>query len=301
MNAMRVNIAGVEFKNPIIAASGTFAFGEEYEQYFDISKLGGIAVKALTIRPRQGNPAPRIAETPMGMLNAVGLQNPGVDAFIQHDLKRLSKKDTVIIANIAGSNENEYCKVAMRLSETPVDMIELNISCPNVKEGGAAFGVYPESVEKITAAVRAHCKKPLIVKLTPNTADIVACACAAVGAGADAISLINTLTGMAIDADAMRPVLGNITGGLSGPAIKPVALRMVYEVSQAVSVPVIGMGGIRSGRDAAEFILAGASAVMVGTATIADPLACMRIIDELGAYLSQKRMSARMLRGALKI
>jgi dihydroorotate dehydrogenase (NAD+) catalytic subunit len=189
----------------------------------------------------------------------------------------------------------------MKLSETPVDMVELNISCPNVKEGGASFGVVPESVEKITSAVRARCSHPLIVKLTPNTADIAACARAAVAGGADAISLINTITAMAIDADTMRPVLGNITGGLSGPAIKPVALRMVYEVSRAVAVPVIGMGGIRSGRDAAEFILAGATAVMVGTATIADPLACVRIIDELKSYLSAKHMSARTLRGALKI
>lgn len=300
---LAVEICGVKLKNPCIAASGTFGFGEEYERYFPLDTLGGICVKGLTLEPRAGNPPPRIAETPSGMLNSVGLQNPGVRAFLRDHLPRLAKTDTAVIANIAGNTIEEYCEIAAALSSSAVDMLELNISCPNVKEGGMAFGTRPESVLDVTRRVKAVSgKKPLIVKLSPNTASIAETALAAQEGGADAVSLINTLTGMAVDVKSMRPVLKNVTGGLSGPAIRPVALRMVYEAARAVTIPVIGMGGIMSGFDAAAFLLCGARAFMVGTATIVSPTACVRILDELERYLIEQEIGdVNELVGALKV
>ena len=287
MADLRVNIAGVNFKNPVIAASGTFAFGEEYAAFLDVSALGGIALKALTPEVRPGNPPIRIAETPSGILNSVGLQNPGVEYFIEHYLPLIKDSDCVLIANIAGNTIQEYCAMADRLAETTVDMLEMNISCPNVKKGGVQFGTRPELVKEITAEVKKHARQPLIVKLSPNVTDIKETALAAQEGGADCISLINTITGMSINAKTRRPLLGNVVGGLSGPCVKPVALRMVYECSKTVQIPIIGMGGINSGEDAAEFMLAGAAAVMVGTANIADPLACPRIIKELENFGEQ--------------
>ncbi|MCL2433779.1 MAG: dihydroorotate dehydrogenase [Clostridia bacterium] len=290
---MEVKIAGITFKNPIIAASGTAAFGAEFDAIFGLEKLGGIALKAVTLEPRAGNPSPRVAETPAGMLNAVGLQNPGVDAFIAKELPRLaSPKKTVLIANIAGTVAEDYILTAEKLNETPIDMVELNISCPNVKAGGIAFGRDPESVERITGQVKRVLKKPLIVKLTPNTSDIAANAQAAEQAGADAVSLINTITGMAIDTGNRKPILANITGGLSGPAVKPIALRMVYETAKKVSIPIIGMGGIETGEDAAAFMLVGATAVQVGTAALCDPQALPKIADELTEYCRIQNISS---------
>lgn len=276
-----VTIAGVEFKNPIITASGTFGFGREYGEFYDINVLGGMCTKGLTLEKRQGNPGPRVAETPMGMLNSVGLQNPGLEDFLKDDLGYLQSLDTVVIVNVAGRTEEDYIAVAERISDTALPMIELNISCPNVKAGGMAFGIYPDSVERITKAVRAHCTKPLIVKLSPNVASIADNARAAENGGADAISLINTLTGMAVDWRARRTVLANRTGGLSGPAVKPIALRMVNEAYNAVKIPVIGLGGIMTADDVLEFMVAGASAVQIGTANIFDPNAGLNIVNEL--------------------
>lgn len=301
MADMGVSVCGVDFKNPVIAASGTFGFGREYAQFYDIGLLGGVSVKGLTRLPRQGNPAPRVAETQSGMLNSVGLQNPGVEAFIEHELPWLRQQGTAVIANMAGACEDDYAYMARRLSQVDVDMLEMNISCPNVKEGGVAFGTRPESIYNIVRITRPEAKKPLVVKLSPNVADIAECARAAEEAGADAISLINTLTGMAVDIYARRPIMANIVGGLSGPAVKPVALRMVWQASRAVKVPVIGMGGIMTGEDAAAFMLCGASAVMVGTATIHDPLACPRIVRELEEFCDKTGVKAvRELVGALK-
>lgn len=285
MSDLRCEICGVPLKNPVISASGTFGFGREMEFFYPIGKLGAVAVKGLTPAPRQGNPPPRIAETPAGMLNSVGLQNPGVDAFIEEELPWLAEKKVPIIVNINGQTVEEYCMMAEKLRGKPVHLLELNISCPNVKQGGAHFGTDPAVVYEVVKAVKAASDKPLIVKLTPNVTDITEMARAACEAGADGLSLINTLLGMAIDAKRKRPVMGNVVGGLSGPAIKPVALRMVWQVARAVSVPIIGMGGIMTGEDAVEFLLAGASAVMVGTATIADPMAAPRIIDEMDAFI----------------
>lgn len=284
---MSVSVCGVRFKNPIIAASGTYGFGTEYEPLYPLSVLGGVSLKGMTLLPREGNDGIRIAETPMGMLNCVGLQNPGVEYFIEHYLPLIKDSDCVLIANIAGNTIQEYCAMADRLAETAVDMLEMNISCPNVKKGGVQFGTRPELVKEITAEVKKHARQPLIVKLSPNVTDIKETALAAQEGGADCISLINTITGMSINAKTRRPLLGNIVGGLSGPCVKPVALRMVYECSKTVQIPIIGMGGITSGEDAAEFMLAGASAVMVGTANIADPLACPRIIKELENFGEQ--------------
>ncbi len=247
MTDLSVQVAGIPFKNPIIPASGVFGYGHEYEELFPLSKLGGIATKGTTITPRPGNPSPRIAETPSGMLNSVGLQNPGIDAFIERELPYLLTKDTVILANIAGSTIEECVTIAERLDQTDVHMIELNISCPNVKKGGAAFGVHCDSAERITAAVRQATKKPLVVKLSPNVTDITEIAKAVEAAGADAVSLINTLLGMRIDIRSKRPILRNNVGGMSGPAVFPIAVRMVWQVSNAVSIPVIGMGGVDSG------------------------------------------------------
>lgn len=290
MTEMGVGLGKLRLKNPVIAASGTFGFGGEFSRFFDLSRLGGISCKALTLEPRAGNAPPRVAETPMGMLNAVGLQNPGIDTFIRSTLPWLLRQDVAVIANIAAFSLEEYAELARRLDETDVHAIELNISCPNVT--GHSYGTYPGDVAKATGAARKQTQKPLIVKLSPNTADIAENARAAEGAGADMVSLVNTITGLAIDARSRRPILANVTGGLSGPAIKPVALRMVLEAYRAVSIPVIGMGGIMSGTDAAEFMLAGASAVMVGTAGIADPMALPRIVDELARFGEEQGLGA---------
>lgn len=280
-----VNICGVEFKNPIIAASGTYGFGREYNEFYPISILGGISTKGTTLLPRLGNPTPRIAETPSGILNAVGLQNPGVDHFIENDLPFLKESGTKIIANVAGSTLSDYEEIARRLNGL-VDMIELNISCPNVKEGGVAFGIKPESVEEVTRKVKAQLPDtPLMVKLSPNVASISDNARAAENGGADCISLINTLTGMAIDLERRKPILANITGGMSGPAVKPIALRMVYEAAKAVKIPVIGLGGISNYRDVLEFMLVGASAVQVGTANFTNPMVIPEILEDLEEYL----------------
>ena len=297
-----VKICGVEFKNPVLAASGTFGFGREYNEFYDIGILGGICTKGTTIRPRSGNPTPRIAETSGGVLNAIGLQNPGVDAFLRQDLPFLREKDIVVIANIAGATVEDYLAVAAKL-DGQVDMIELNISCPNVKEGGVAFGIRPESVKSITGKVKSVLRHtPLIVKLSPNVESIAANALAAEEGGADAISLVNTFTGMAINIATRRPLLANVTGGLSGACIKPVALRMVYEAKQAVKIPVIGMGGITKWQDVVEFMLAGASLVQVGTANFSDPMAMPKIIFGLESYLEKNGIEdVSSLTGALKI
>lgn len=277
-----VTICGVHFKNPIITASGTFGFGKEYAEFYDINVLGGICTKGVTKERREGNPSPRIAETPMGMLNSVGLQNPGVEGFIAEDVPFLRTLQTAVIANIAGKTEEDYCYTAEKVSaESCIKMVELNISCPNVKAGGMAFGVLPQNVEKITEAVKKHCTKPLMVKLSPNVANIADNARAAEQGGADCLSLINTVGGMAIDWRTRKPILANVCGGLSGPAIKPIALKMVYETHKAVSIPVIGMGGIVSAEDVMEFLVAGASAVQVGCANIFDPMAGINLCNEL--------------------
>lgn len=282
---LKVNIAGVELKNPIITASGTFGFGREYGEYFDLNQLGAICVKGLTFTPRQGNPPPRIAETPAGILNSVGLQNPGVQYFIENELPFLKKYDVRVIANISGNTVEEYCAMAEILNDSDVDLIEMNISCPNVKEGGVAFGTKPGTVYDITQEVKRRCRKPLIVKLSPNITDIKEIAQAAESGGADAMSLINTLLGMAIDIHTRKPVLANNVGGLSGPAVKPVAVRMVWQVASVVKVPIIGMGGVMTGEDAVEFMLAGATAVAVGTASFVEPSACIKILDGVKKYL----------------
>jgi dihydroorotate dehydrogenase (NAD+) catalytic subunit len=292
-NPLAVNICGVDFKNPVIAASGTFSFGFEFSKLYDIDRLGGISVKALTREKRDGNPGPRIAETYGGILNSVGLQNPGVDVFINNMIPFLETKKTVVIANIAGNEEADYCYMAERLSDVPrVSMIELNISCPNVKKGGIAFGINPSDIYSITKAVKRRSKKPLTVKLSPNAADIAANAKAAEEGGADAISLINTVTGMAVDAETKRPILKNITGGLSGPAIKPIALRMVWQAYNAVKIPIIGMGGIMNATDAVEFMLCGASAVQVGTANFINPTSAANIVEGLKKYVEKNRLNS---------
>lgn len=282
---LSVNIAGINLKNPVIAASGTFGFGREYAGYIDLNMLGGICVKGLTLEPRQGNKPPRIAETPAGILNSVGLQNPGVKAFIKDELPFLKSFDTAVIANVAGNTIEEYCQMIEILSDTDINGIELNVSCPNVKEGCVAFGNTSAGISKITAEAKKYCRKPLIVKLTPNVTDIKEIASAAEASGADAISLINTVLGMAIDIEKRKTVLANNFGGLSGPAVKPIALRMVYEVSNTVKIPVIGMGGIINGDDAVEFMLAGADAVMAGTANFIYPSACIDIVKGIESYM----------------
>ncbi len=287
MADMHVRIAGVEFQNPLIAASGTFGFGHEYKEFYPLSTLGGISCKGITLKERAGNPPPRIAETPGGMLNAVGLQNPGVDYFIEHDLPWLKQQGTVIIANIAGNTPEEYCQMAEKLSATDIDMIEMNISCPNVKQGGVQFGTSCAGVENITAAVRKYCKKPLMVKLSPNVTDIAEIAAAAESGGADALSMINTLTGMRINIQTRRPIIHNNTGGLSGPALLPIAVRMVWQAANRVKIPIIGMGGISKWQDAVELLLAGASALQIGTAFFTNPYAPVEILDGLNRYLDE--------------
>lgn len=302
MADLRVNVCGVPFKNPVIAASGTFGFGKEFNEIYDISVLGGISTKGLTLEPRLGNPTPRIAEGYGVILNAVGLQNPGVEEFVRDDLPFLRSKDTVVIANVAGRTIDDYAGICARLDGL-VDMIELNISCPNVKCGGMAFGIRPESVKEVTRAAKSALKKtPLIVKLSPNVESIAANALAAQEGGADCLSLINTLTGMVIDIERRRPLIANNTGGVSGAGIRPIAVRMVYEVCQAVSVPVIGMGGITCAEDALEFIIAGASAVQVGTANFTDTLAMPRIIAGLNDWLDRHGVpNIEELRGTLRL
>ncbi len=295
-----VTLCGIKLKNPVLAASGTFGFGREYNEFYDVGRLGGIVGKGLTLEPREGNDGTRIAETPSGMLNCVGLQNPGVEAFIKDELPFMLGRGCAAIANAAGSTVADYERIAERLDETDVDMIELNISCPNVKNGGMAFGVLPKSVEEVTAAARKHCRKPLMIKLSPNVADIADNARAAEAGGADAVSLINTLTGMAVDLATRRPVLGNVTGGLSGPCVKPVALRMVRQAYKAVKIPVVGLGGISTAADALEFILCGATAVQVGTANIADPFAALRVVEGLAEEMEKLGIKdLGELRGAL--
>ena len=281
----KVTIAGVEFKNPVMEGSGTFGSGEEYSAFVDLNKLGAVVTKGVANVPWPGNPTPRIAETYSGMLNAIGLQNPGIDVFIQRDIPFLKQFDTRIVVNVCGKTTEDYLEVVERLADTPVDMLEINISCPNVKEGGIAFGQDPKAVEAITKAVKSKAKQPVVMKLSPNVTDIKVMAKAARAGGADAISLINTITGMKIDIERQCFALANKTGGLSGPAIKPVAVRMVYEAAHAVDIPVIGMGGIRTADDAIEFILAGATAVAVGTANFMNPYTTVEVADGIEAYM----------------
>jgi len=285
---LETEICGVKFKNPVIAASGTFGFGREFDKFMDLNLLGGISVKGLTLNERKGNPAPRIAETPAGILNSVGLQNPGVEKFIEREIPFLSKFNTKIIVNISGNDIDDYCKIAERLSNENIDIIELNVSCPNVKKGGVHFGNNVVGISEIVKSVKRYSKQPLMVKLTPNVTDIKELAIAAESSGADAISLINTLLGMAIDIKTKKPILRNNVGGLSGPAVKPVAIRMTYEVAKTVKIPVIGMGGIANGNDAIEFILAGACAVMVGTQNFVTPTACIDVINGIEKYLVEQ-------------
>ncbi|MCI5751862.1 MAG: dihydroorotate dehydrogenase [Oscillospiraceae bacterium] len=292
MSKLSVNFAGVEFKNPIIPASGTFGYGREYEEFYPLSKLGGISVKGTTEELRTGNLPPRIAETPSGMLNSVGLQNPGVDHFISTDLPYLKTKDTVIIANIAGRTAEGYREIAEKLDKTDVDMIEVNISCPNVKAGGAAFGVSCEGAAEITRIVRNATKKPVMMKLSPNVTNIAEIAKAVEAEGADAVSLINTLLGMRIDIKTKRPILHNNVGGLSGPAVFPIAVRMVWQAANAVKIPVCGMGGVSTWQDAVEMMMAGASVVQVGAAIFNDPYAPVKIIDGLEQYCEDNNIGS---------
>ena len=287
-----VVLAGVRMKNPVVVASGTFGFGREYGRFYDLSELGGIYCKGLTLCRREGNPPPRIAETPMGILNSVGLQNPGVDAFIAEELPELRKHDLAVIANISGNTPEEYGVMCEKLSAAGVDMIEVNISCPNVKAGGLAYGTKPELAAEVTAVAKAHAGRvPVMVKLSPNVTDVTEIARAVADAGADALSLINTLRGMRIDVNTRRPILKMNTGGLSGPAVLPVAVRMVWEVAQAVKLPILGMGGVAKGEDAAQLLLAGASAVAVGTACFDDPYAPIKVRDGLASLAERQGLN----------
>lgn len=283
----KVNLAGVELKNPVMTASGTFGSGMEYSEFVDLNKLGAVVTKGVANVPWPGNPTPRIAETNSGMLNAIGLQNPGIDVFCERDLPFLQKYDTKIIVNVCGHSTEEYCDVVERLGDEKVDLLEINISCPNVKEGGIAFGQDPKAVEAITKEMKKRAKQPIIMKLSPNVTDITEMARAAEAGGADVLSLINTLTGMKIDINRRTFALANKTGGMSGPAVKPIAVRMVYQVAQAVKVPIIGMGGIATAEDAMEFILAGATAVSVGTANFFNPYATEEVVKGIEAYMKK--------------
>ena len=282
---MAVNIAGVEWKNPVTTASGTFGSGEEFSEFVDLNCLGAVTTKGVANVPWPGNPTPRVAEVYGGMMNAIGLQNPGIDLFCKRDIPFLRKYDTKIIVNVCGKSEQDYCEVVERLGDEDVDMLEINISCPNVKEGGIAFGQDPKAAESITKAVKKYAKQPVIMKLSPNVTDITEMARAVEAGGADVVSLINTLTGMKIDINRKTFAIANKTGGMSGPAVHPIAVRMVYQVAQAVKLPIIGMGGIASAEDAIEMILAGASAVSVGTANFHNPAVTMEIVDGIEKYM----------------
>lgn len=286
-----VNLCGVTLKNPVMTASGTFGSGAEYSEFVDLNKLGAVVTKGVANVPWPGNPTPRVAEVYGGMLNAVGLQNPGIDLFCKRDIPFLQQYDTKIIVNVCGHSTEEYIDVVEKLKDQPVDMLEINISCPNVKEGGIAFGQDPKAVEAITKEMKKHAKQPIIMKLSPNVTDITEMARAAEAGGADCLSLINTLTGMKIDIDRRKFVLANKTGGMSGPAIHPIAVRMVYQTAQAVSVPIIGMGGIMNARDAIEMILAGATAVSVGTANFVDPKSTEKIVAGIEQYMRKYQVS----------
>ena len=297
----KVKIAGVELKNPVMTASGTFGSGAEYSEFVDLNKLGAVVTKGVANVPWPGNPTPRVAETASGMLNAIGLQNPGIDVFCERDIPFLKKYDTKIIVNVCGKSTEDYCEVVERLGNEPVDLLEINVSCPNVKEGGIAFGQDPKALEAITKEVKKYAKQPIIMKLSPNVTDITEMAKAAEAGGADILSLINTLTGMKIDIYKKTFALANKTGGMSGPAVKPVAVRMVYQVAQAVKLPIIGMGGISTAEDALEFILAGASAVSVGTANFFNPYAAEEVVRGIEDYMkSQKTEDICQLIGAVK-
>ncbi len=283
----KVSLAGVTFKNPVMTASGTFGSGKEFAEFVDLNKLGAVVTKGVANAPWTGNPTPRIAETYGGMLNAVGLQNPGIDMFVERDIPYLAKFDTRIIVNVCGRTVQDYCEVAERLASQPVDMLEINISCPNVEEGGIAFGQNAKSIEDITKEVKRHAKQPIIMKLSPNVTDIAEMAKAAEAGGADVLSLINTITGMKIDIHSRKFALANKTGGLSGPAIHPIAVRMVYQAAQAVAIPIIGMGGILTAEDAIEMMMAGASAVAVGTANFRNPQVTMEIAQGICEYMEE--------------
>lgn len=303
MVQLSTKIGSLELKNPVMTASGTFGYGTEYADFMDISRLGAIIVKGTTLNPRQGNPYPRMAETPSGMLNAVGLQNKGVDYFVDHIYPEVQKIGTAIIVNVSGSCIDDYVQTASIINTLDdIPAIELNISCPNVKQGGMAFGVNPESAAQVVSAVRKAYDKTLIVKLSPNVTDITEIARAVEGAGADSVSLINTMLGMAIDAEKRRPILSTVTGGMSGPAVKPVALRMVWQTAKAVKIPVIGLGGICSATDAIEFLLAGASAIQIGTANFIDPSISEKVVDGIADYLERHGFSSvQEIIGALQV
>ena len=292
MTDLRVKIADIEFKNPLIAASGTYGFGKEYEEYYDISKIGGVSTKGLTLKPKDGNEGIRLFETPSGLMNSIGLENPGVQAFIDNELDFLLSKDLVTLVNIGGNNIEDYLEAIKLISKTEAQMIELNISCPNVKSGGMAFGIKTCVAKDVVKKVRDVTDKPLIVKLSPNANDIVEMAKACEEVGADALSLVNTFNAMAIDIDRRKTVFNNKTAGLSGPAIKPIALRMTYEVSKAVNIPVIGMGGIQNYRDVIEFIMAGASAVQVGTMNFTEPMIMANIAEDLEKYMNDNKIES---------
>lgn len=282
---MKVNINGIEFKNPVIAASGTFGFGGEYNNYYDVGQLGGISSKGLTLNPKEGNDGIRVYETPMGMMNSVGLQNPGIDKFIDIELPKMRKLNTNILANVGGATIEDYERAVEKLNNTSIDMIELNISCPNVKSGGMAFGIKGDVAAEVVSKIKKITTKPLMVKLSPNAEDIVDMAYSCVNAGADSLSLVNTLKGLAIDINSGKPVFNNIFAGVSGPAIKPIALRMVYEVAKAVNVPIVGLGGISNYRDAIEFMMAGATAIQIGTINFGNPMAGVEIIKGMEEFL----------------
>ena len=298
---MRVNIAGVEWKNPVTVASGTFGSGEEFSKFVDLNKLGAVTTKGVANVPWPGNPTPRVAEVYGGMMNAIGLQNPGIDLFCKRDIPYLKNYDTKIIVNVCGHAPEEYLEVVERLADEPIDMMEINISCPNVNAGFLAFGQDAKHVEELTGQIKKIAKQPIIMKLTPNVTDITEIAKAAEAGGADAVSLINTLTGMKIDINRRKFVLANKTGGMSGPAVKPVAVRMVYQTAQAVKLPIIGMGGIMNAEDALEFILAGATAVSVGTANFIDPMTTLKVAEGIEAYMRAQNVSdIRELVGAVQ-
>ena len=298
---LAVKLGKLELKNPVMGASGTFGFGREYEDFLDVNEIGAIVTKGVTPQPRAGNPGVRIAETPAGMLNCIGLENPGVDAFISDILPKIKGYDTAVIVNISASSVEEYGEMARKLDIDGVDAVEVNISCPNVKEGGIVFGTKPEAAAAVTRAVKSHTSKTVIVKLSPNVTDVVEMAKAVESAGADVISMINTITGMAIDINTRKPILGNITGGLSGPAVKPIALRMIWQVSKAVNIPILGMGGICTGEDAVEFLLAGATAVAVGAYNFIDPSALKDVTDGLAKYMQKHQIEdVNELIGALQ-